>query len=117
MAEPVEKAEEESREETPAACCSKAPRLLEPDLAFKKELEEFGGGTYNKCYQCATCSAVCSLAPESDPFPRKEMLWTMWGLKDRLIRNPDLWMCYYCGGCSETCPREAHLTCGSRAPR
>ncbi len=108
MAEVVENAGEEAPQEAPAACCSSAPRLIEPDLEFKKELAEFGGETYNRCYQCATCSAVCSLAPDENPFPRKEMMWAMWGLKDRLIRNPDLWECYYCGECSERCPRQAN---------
>jgi hypothetical protein len=34
-------------------------------------------------------------------------MWTVWGLRDRLIRDPDIWACYYCGECSEKCPRGA----------
>jgi ferredoxin len=83
------------------------PWLIEPDLEFKKELAEFGATDFKKCYQCATCSAVCSLSPEEHPFPRKEVVWTLWGLKDRLIRDPDIWACYYCGECSKNCPRGA----------
>jgi hypothetical protein len=29
------------------------------------------------------------------------------GLKQQLLENVDPWLCYYCGECSETCPREA----------
>jgi heterodisulfide reductase subunit C len=84
------------------------PCLIEPDLEFIEELEKFGAKDFKKCYQCATCSVVCSLSPDQDPFPRKEMLWAKWGLKDRLVHSPDVWTCYYCGDCSTQCPRGAN---------
>jgi len=83
------------------------PYVVEPDLKFIAELEKFGSRTHKKCYQCATCSATCSISPAENPFPRKEMLWVKWGLKDRLIKDPDVWTCYYCGECSRECPRGA----------
>jgi quinone-modifying oxidoreductase subunit QmoC len=83
------------------------PYLVEPDLKFIDELAEFGATTHKKCYQCATCSATCSISPAENPFPRKEMLWVKWGLKDRLIKDSDVWTCYYCGDCSAECPRGA----------
>lgn len=95
-------------EEEVHACDVSRPCLIEPDLKFKEDLAEFGGSTFNKCYQCATCSAACSLSPDENPFPRKEMIWIMWGLKDRLIRDPDIWACHYCGDCSTKCPRAAN---------
>jgi len=30
------------------------------------------------------------------------------GLKDKLANSTDPWLCYYCGECSETCPRDAN---------
>jgi hypothetical protein len=84
-----------------------SPRLIEPDAAFVKELSSFGAKTFKKCYQCATCSATCALTSDDDPFPRKEMLWAKWGLKDRLMSDLNVWTCYYCGDCSAECPREA----------
>ena len=30
------------------------------------------------------------------------------GLKDKFNSNIDPWLCYYCGDCSETCPRDAN---------
>jgi ferredoxin len=100
--EPVVELEQAAAEPSARPAC-----LVKPDLRFKKDLAQFGGETFSKCYQCATCSVVCTLAPDEAPFPRKEMIWTNWGLKDRLIRDPDIWACYYCGKCSERCPRGA----------
>ncbi len=74
-------------------------------MEFIKELKDSGADDLKKCFQCATCSVVCELSPEKRPFPRKEMLWAGWGLKDKLMGNPDVWLCHQCNDCSERCPR------------
>ena len=79
---------------------------IQPDLAFKRELSHLSGSPLNQCMQCGNCSAVCSLAPADRPFPRKEMIWSGWGLKDKLIGNVDVWLCHQCGDCSSYCPRD-----------
>jgi len=81
-------------------------KRISPDIIFKKELKKISGSSLNECIQCGTCSAVCSLAPADKPFPRKEMIWASWGMKDKLISNVDVWMCHQCGDCSTYCPRE-----------
>ncbi len=80
---------------------------IKPDLQFVKELQAVGGDSLKKCYQCATCSVACPISPASHPFPRKEMVWASWGLKDKLLANPDIWLCHNCGTCSDLCPRGA----------
>ncbi len=80
---------------------------IQPDLQFVKDLQEVGGEALKRCYQCATCSVVCPISPAENPYPRKEMVWAQWGLKDRLVNDIDIWLCHNCGTCSDMCPRGA----------
>ena len=75
--------------------------------AFRQQLLKRGGETAARCYQCATCSSVCELAPADAPFPRRQMLWTQWGLADRLAADPAVWLCHQCNDCTTHCPRDA----------
>ncbi len=77
------------------------------DPALAAELAKFGGESAAKCFNCGNCTAVCSLSQGDTVFPRKVIRHVQLGLAKRLEESPEPWLCYYCGGCSETCPREA----------
>jgi len=68
-----------------------AEQIVSPDLNFVKEVIAAGADSLKKCYQCSTCTVVCEVTPNNKPFPRKEMLYAQWGMKDQLITNPDIW--------------------------
>ena len=80
---------------------------LRPDRELLAAVLGSGGEDLKKCIQCATCSAVCELADAKHPGPRKEMLWAQWGLGERLMGDPDPWLCHQCGDCTLRCPRSA----------
>ncbi len=80
---------------------------LETDIEFIRHLKKHGGETMKKCFQCATCSVACELSPKEYALPRKEMINASWGLKDKLMADPDIWLCHGCMDCSQQCPRGA----------
>jgi len=84
-----------------------APVLIKPDREFRNRLIASGGEDVKKCFQCATCSVVCEVSDAAKPFPRKEMIWAQWGMKDRLLADVDIWRCHQCNDCSQRCPRGA----------
>ena len=73
---------------------------------FREAFAKRGGEAATRCYQCATCSSVCELAPAAAPFPRRQVLWAQWGLVDRLMSDPGPWLCHQCNDCSVRCPRD-----------
>ena len=72
-----------------------------------EELALFGGKTLDRCFNCGNCTAVCGLTDGEHVFPRRVIRHLQLGLERRLLESTDPWLCYYCGQCSETCPREA----------
>lgn len=74
---------------------------------FLSELKQFGAVGAQKCIQCGACTAICSLSSDADRFPRYLVRLAQLGLKDELLGSKELWLCYNCGACSETCPQQA----------
>ncbi len=97
--------EQESRQTMPAPSANGKPVVIDPDLDFIRSLSRQTGESYKKCFQCGTCSAACPISPDTHPFPRKEMAWALWGMRDRLLEDPDVWLCHHCNDCSVSCPR------------
>ena len=80
---------------------------LRVDPSVTAELSLYGGDTAVKCFNCGNCTAACSLTNQDSVFPRRYIRYIQLGLRDRMLGSLDPWLCYYCGDCSDTCPREA----------
>ena len=81
--------------------------FIESDEEISRVIGSFGAHSLDNCYQCGTCSVVCPITPADHPFPRKEMVWAQWGLKDKLLSDVDAWLCYQCNDCVTYCPTDA----------
>jgi ferredoxin len=77
------------------------------DPSVTAEFAHYGGETAVKCFNCGNCTAACSLTNQDAVFPRRYIRYVQLGLKDKMLGSLDPWLCYYCGDCSDTCPREA----------
>lgn len=77
------------------------------DPGIVTELAHYGGETAVKCFNCGNCTAICALSKEDTVFPRRYIRYIQLGVKDKMLESIDPWLCYYCGDCSSTCPREA----------
>ncbi len=75
---------------------------------FGKDLKKFGAFDFNACYNCGTCTAVCSLSTEEDSFPREMIRFSVLGMEDEIKESLKPWLCYYCGQCTTHCPQTAN---------
>ena len=77
------------------------------DCELYQEVAKFGARDMEICMQCGTCSASCPLSSGTNAFPRKIYRYLQLGLRDKLLKSPAPWLCYYCGDCNKDCPRKA----------
>lgn len=75
---------------------------------FGKDLKKYGAFDFNACYNCGTCTAVCSLSTQEDSFPREMIRFSVLGMEDGIKSSLKPWLCYYCGQCTTYCPQTAH---------
>lgn len=75
---------------------------------FGKKLSKYGAFDFNACYNCGTCTAVCSLSTEEDSFPREMLRFSVLGMEEDIKSSLKPWLCYYCGQCTTYCPQEAN---------
>ncbi len=78
------------------------------NTGFGKNLKKYGAFDFNACYNCGTCTAVCSLSTEDDSFPREMVRLSVLGQEENITSSLKPWLCYYCGECTTHCPQTAH---------
>jgi quinone-modifying oxidoreductase subunit QmoC len=78
------------------------------DPGLHREIARYGGGDVTACMNCGNCTASCPLTDGTGGFPRRMIHLLQVGHRDALRASLEPWLCYYCGECSETCPRDAN---------
>ena len=77
------------------------------DPRFADELKKYGADDFAACFNCGNCTAVCALTDKNTNYPRYMIRLGILGLKKEIRSSMEPWLCYACGDCSETCPRQA----------
>jgi ferredoxin len=77
------------------------------DPQFATEIKKYGAKDFSACFNCGNCTAVCGLTEKSANYPRMFLRSGILGLKEDILQSREIWLCYACGECSETCPRQA----------
>ncbi len=77
------------------------------NFEFADDIKKFGAKDFDACFNCGTCTAICDLSDTDNSFPRKMIRYTTLGITDEIMTSLDPWLCYYCGDCSTSCPRQA----------
>ncbi|RZN47414.1 (Fe-S)-binding protein [archaeon] len=76
----------------------------EMDLEFSKKLAKEIGDSFQKCFQCGTCTARCPAGNVSQYRVRKLMRMAQLGLKERIFDSDEIWNCTTCSTCKILCP-------------
>lgn len=71
------------------------------------ELRPYGAFDVSAYFNCGNCTAICPLSNGDASFPRRLIRYGQIGDRQRLLASKEAWLCYYCGECSDTCPRKA----------
>lgn len=79
---------------------------IKSDPTLMAEIRRYGKFNTNACLQCGSCTISCDLTNGSATFPRRIIQYALMGLRNPLKRSLEPWLCYYCGDCSSTCPRQ-----------
>jgi len=81
-------------------------KKIQSDPHLLADIRKYGKFNTNACFQCGSCTVMCELTNDSITMPRRSIRYSLLGLKKLLLSGLEPWFCYYCGDCSDSCPRE-----------
>jgi heterodisulfide reductase subunit C len=81
------------------------------DLSFLEEVRAIPGGEkIVDCIQCGTCSGSCPTSYLMEDSPRDLFYKIRAGLRDEVLKSPDIWLCTSCYMCYVRCPKNIKVT-------
>jgi len=81
--------------------------MLTVNPEYFKEMKEFFNRDMLKCFQCGTCTGICPVSTTDENFPRMFVLYSRFGIEERIKDSKEAWLCLQCRLCTEFCPRDA----------
>ena len=89
-------------------------RVVVEDLnpGFRDEVALLPGGeNIKRCFACGTCSAGCPVTNIADEYsPRRIIRQVLLGMRDEVLKSPELWLCVMCYRCYARCPQQVNFT-------
>lgn len=83
----------------------------EMNLKFVDEVAAIPGGEkIVDCIQCGTCAGSCPTSFLMEDTPRSLIYKTRAGLKEEVLKSPDIWLCTSCYLCYVRCPKSIKVT-------
>lgn len=80
------------------------------DTSFIEEVNARSGQIIQRCYHCHKCTAGCPVAFAMEYGPDKVLRMVEFGLKDRVLASPDIWICAACETCGTRCPNDINIS-------
>ena len=77
------------------------------DLGLLTDIQRFGASRHHRLLQLRHLHGDLPAVRGRQHFPRRMIRYAQVGMKDALLSSKELWTCYHCGECSESCPTQA----------
>ncbi|MDA8405132.1 MAG: 4Fe-4S dicluster domain-containing protein [Desulfobacteraceae bacterium] len=78
---------------------------LRPDFKERSAIEQATRSGFYKCWTCGTCDGGCPVNIVANALrPQKIVRLAYLGMRDELLRLPEIWYCLTCRRCSLICP-------------
>ena len=80
-------------------------RRSDPAVLSFIEAVKAEGERINLCFQCGVCTGSCPSGRRTAFRTRQIIRKAILGLRDKVLQDPNLWLCTTCYTCVERCPR------------
>lgn len=70
-----------------------------------------GGEGIRQCFACGTCAAGCPVRRFNERFdPRRIIRMVLLGMREKVLKEPFVWLCATCFTCQERCPQGVRIS-------
>ncbi|MEW5952554.1 MAG: 4Fe-4S dicluster domain-containing protein [Bacillota bacterium] len=83
---------------------------LRTDPGFLGQVKEKSGQPIELCYQCQKCASGCPMVEYFEYTPNQIIRMVHFGLKDRVLKSPGIWLCSGCETCGVRCPNGIRIS-------